>query len=162
MFCVLSFFSVKAQSATEKIKLLGQAKDTIICFNCGFGKSNAVEKIRTLIQSKKYTEIKQLMLSNNAAENYLAAVTCKKLFTQKKLSLSYNEEKLIQKIFNSSTKRCLAVPRNHVAIRLMVCDLLCDVCHWLDGLFRVNPHGVLRWSSNFDWIDVVVFYFWST
>jgi hypothetical protein len=102
LFCALSFFSVKAQSATDKIKLLGQAKDTIICFKCGFGKSNTVEKFRILIQSKKYLEIKQLMLSNNAAENYMAAVTCKKLFTQKKLSLSLTEEKLIQKIFNSN------------------------------------------------------------
>ncbi len=102
IFCALSFFSVRAQSATEKIKLFQQAKDTIICFNCGFGKSNAVEKVRTLIQAKKYLEIKKLMFSKNAAENYMAAVTCKKLFTLKKLSLSLNEENLIEKIFNSN------------------------------------------------------------
>ena len=143
LFCVLSFFSVKAQSATEKIKLLGQAKDTMICFNCGFGKSKTVEKIRTLIQSKKYTEIKKLMLSNNAAENYLAAVTCKKLFTQKKLSLSYNEEKLIQKIFNSNKNLYTYSNDTYVEIKPI-------------KFYVYNKEDRLIWTQTKKWLDNMV------
>lgn len=96
LFC---FYNLRAQHVD--IKKFVKASDTTICFQCNYGRAKPVITVTELIQNKKYLEIKKLMLSNNAAERFLAAVTCKKLFALKKLSLTYDEEKLIEKIYNS-------------------------------------------------------------
>lgn len=100
IFIFFDYYNVNGQSHIN-LKKFSEAKDTIICFYCQIGKSKAVTEVTKLIVDKKYFEVKKLMLSKNAAEKFLAAVTCKKLFALKKLSLTYEEEKLIEKIFNS-------------------------------------------------------------
>jgi hypothetical protein len=97
LFC---FYNVKAQTRNNVINLT-KGRDTIICYQCDIGKSKVVTELTQLIQNKKYAEIKTLMLSGNAAERFLAAVTTKKLFDLKRVTLNNEDTKLIEKIYNS-------------------------------------------------------------
>ena len=100
ILCLFCCCNVEAQKDVESL-VFKKLKDSLVCFNCGNGKSKPVLKTTKLIQNRKYSKIKKQMLSNNVAEKFLAAITCKKLFALKRVSLSYDEEKLIEKIFNS-------------------------------------------------------------
>lgn len=97
LFCV---FSVKAQIENNPVNLT-KGGDTIVCHHCGIVKSKAVEEITQLIQNKKYTEVKNKMASKNAAVRFLAATTTKKLFDLKRVTLNSEDNKLIEKIYNS-------------------------------------------------------------
>jgi hypothetical protein len=138
-----SFYNVKAQSDLEKVKMISRAKDTVICFKCGLEKSKVVEEVTKLIQGKKYLEIKRLMLSNNAAEKFIAAATCKKLLFMKKLSLSFSEEKVIYKIFNSEDKLYTYSNDTYVEIKPI-------------KYFVYDKKDRLIWSQTERWLEKVL------
>ena len=52
---------MEAQKSVEAIAFK-KLKDSLVCFNCGNGKSKAVLKTTKLIQNRKYSKIKKQLL----------------------------------------------------------------------------------------------------
>ena len=100
IFSLLSFCILQAQTHNVLLRMT-KAKDSVICFNCGFGESKAVMQISKLIKDKEFSDVKKLLWSENAAVKFLAAITCNKLDSTKKLILSDAEKRRINEIYNS-------------------------------------------------------------
>ena len=139
----LSVYNVNAQKDINFMKKMTRAKNSLICFQCGNIQSKVVIEITKLIQGTKYTEIKKLLQSENSREKFLAAVTCDKLFTLKKISLSDIEKKRIEEIYNS--KDILYAYSN---------DTYAEAKSIKDYIY--NKEDRLLWKQTQRWLDSIL------
>lgn len=135
IFIIFPSATAFAQVDFDETKMVGFA-----CFYEG-RETKVVTKVGRLLRQKKYSKIRDLLKSQNTAEQYLAVICIERLSTRGKVNITDKEKLLIEQIRSSSelVATCSGCfPHPGIALKdVFNSEILWRATSWLDRYVKL-------------------------